>query len=86
MSSAAGQALTSVREAGLLEEGTGPCHLDPQGNVWTLTMALSLHASETDWGQFLLYDPQLWESRRGVLVIKRLASSSHHPPLLTAQG
>lgn len=26
-------------EAGLLEEGTGPCHPDPQGNVLALTTA-----------------------------------------------
>lgn len=34
-------------EACLLEEGTGPCHPDPQGNVRALTMAPSLHISAT---------------------------------------
>lgn len=43
---------TSSWEAGLLEEGTGPCHPDPQGNVWALTVvpSLRMHCCNLDRG------------------------------------
>lgn len=50
----------SPREAGLLEEGTGPCHPDPQGNVRALTTgpffaswATWRETGERGWGEGL---------------------------------